>query len=546
MRFTNTQSSKGSNTRSERNTMNDSVSNLNFDDFERMTFSEVAEEVNQYCQSGDSAEYGRGLVSELLKCNTINEFGSSKFICGHFKLGLAVGILITSQSSADKQIELCKQTFDLMLIDKSNQIGPRSKLLLLTELCYMDQFVEGKTRQHINDTHGDTLKKHSWSPAIKDYLLAWQQGDTFRRLKAFAGLPSKEKPKPRVILVISAKGGTGKSITSVAIAKFLLSREKRVGLIDLDDSGPTMQYLFNIPEVVEGMNELPNLESIEKFAWCYPTFLDVLNVQNESSNYSNIDLLKMAEDVILSCKDEPKLSAILLPESPTYCAKIARAWAQDHSGKIIRALSACISALESKKDCEYVIIDFGPGVYGTNGAILKWASNYLNATPIVLTSSRASDIATSIYETPWLAAKYEFEWCTPLLHFINRWPYEESCVSKILKWANHSVSDAIEASLEGKKTDVSSATLIHSKRFWPIMYQNALDEYRDDDEAVFKTTQVLAQLPEDDTVRQLSTLSGDCEQNTSFKVKLDQLDNNTWYTALSLQLERHLGVRSDQ
>jgi ATP-binding protein involved in chromosome partitioning len=66
------------------------------------------------------------------------------------------------------------------------------------------------------------------------------------------GLPSKGKIDVKhVILVLSGKGGVGKSTVSVNLASALAAHGRQVGLLDLDIHGP------NIPKMLGIENERP-------------------------------------------------------------------------------------------------------------------------------------------------------------------------------------------------------------------------------------------------------------------------------------------------
>jgi hypothetical protein len=517
------------------------VNSISIEAIRSASFSEMAIAVAR-ASTTHSSVLREFLVSNLLTLGRADAFENNmKETPTLFKLCLGLGILTAAQKSNDSQMAMCETTFAYLVFGQEKQLDWRARLLLLTELCYMDQFVSGETRQSINDRFSAELRKNAWSPAIKDYLHAWsglERSKRFEEIKLTTRLDS-----PQLILVMSAKGGTGKSITAAAIAKFLMNNGKTVGLLDLDDSGPTAQYLFDVREVSDAIREIPPSATPSACRWCYPTFLDVLTLTRTDPNRTEAEVIETANRAIVECRDEPRLLLMLLPESPTFCAEIANAWGQGEYSEIIEAVSASVQAM-SRRGCGYVVVDFAPGLFGTNGAIIKWASATYRASPILLSSSRASDIATSIYEAPWLAAKYEFKWHTPLLHLINRWHYEQPCVEKIVDWANRATEAALDMEI-GQGREVSSATEIHSKRFWPIMYQVALDDDGRNDVAVFDKTQVLTQLPEDEELRFISSLHSDPEENLDFFVVSDRLVNTGWYRALAEHLREHLALGGD-
>lgn len=505
------------------------------------SFSKLATLVAKQCAESDCIALEESICSQLEAVGANSNFSSNTNIAiRHFKLGMALGILVATKSKAEDQISTCKRTFGRLLSPDSTLVG-ESKNLLATEMCYMDQFVEGKTRDFIAKNFQHVFEQYNNTPAILDYLAAWEKLEQFNEFKSVFPVDKNAKRTPHAILILSAKGGTGKSTTTAAIAHYLSEKGKKVGIIDLDDSGPTAQYLFDVDEVTTSMNEIPRFDQKRYSEWCYPSFLDILDAQEEGSKGDCLD--EVSNRTVLKSSDKPNLSLVLLPESPTLCARVATEWSTDVGQRVRVALSSLMRVLRDQHHCEYVVVDFAPGMYGTNGQIIKWFSMNCLTTPIVLTSSRASDIATSIYESPWLASKHEFEWATPLLHFINRWDYDEGPLQKILHWAENAIEATVKATTDPKNFRVSSATQIHSKRFWPIFYQYALDNTPDQADALFSTMQVLAELKEDRAIRQLSSLDKDPSVNANFKVDFKKLEKSDWYAQLTNSLNKYLKVK---
>jgi len=62
---------------------------------------------------------------------------------------------------------------------------------------------------------------------------------------------SKSTPKAdrRTLMVMSGKGGMGKSTVAINIALSLAAKGKRVGLVDVDVHGPSIPTMLNIPQV---------------------------------------------------------------------------------------------------------------------------------------------------------------------------------------------------------------------------------------------------------------------------------------------------------
>ena len=74
--------------------------------------------------------------------------------------------------------------------------------------------------------------------------------------KKAGGLPQKVKMDVRhVILVLSGKGGVGKSTVSVNLAYALSNRGSRVGLLDLDMHGPNIPKMLGIEDQKFAMSE---------------------------------------------------------------------------------------------------------------------------------------------------------------------------------------------------------------------------------------------------------------------------------------------------
>ncbi len=77
----------------------------------------------------------------------------------------------------------------------------------------------------------------------------------------------------RKILVMSGKGGVGKSTVAAYLALLLSRRGKRVGLLDVDLHGPSIPHLLRI----QGGLEIPEQGKIRPFA--YSENLDVLSIE---------------------------------------------------------------------------------------------------------------------------------------------------------------------------------------------------------------------------------------------------------------------------
>jgi hypothetical protein len=513
---------------------------------EQSGFSYFAAAVGKVVKEGGdeaSQQLKDFLVSELTRigADDVALTAERLSVIKHFKLGLGLGILVAGQPSLERQRQYLQESFGVLL--QKTRLSKASRLLLLTEICYMDQFLDGNLRPELNKQFGPALKEDNWSPAIRDYLEAWSKSETHREYLNELG-PAKEV-SPKLITVMSAKGGTGKSITAAAAVHHLLEKNKVVGLIDLDATGPTAQYIYSIKQVKESMSELPpDSATTSNAAWCFPTFLDVLRAcekRRELSFYDQPEVSALevvaAEGAVLDCASGLQLLFVCLPESPTFCAEVARHWSDGSPEILINAVDHCIQALKSR-GCEYVVLDLAPGVYGTNGRLVRWLTKYPTL-PILLTSSRASDVATSIYEAPWLSSRYEFDWDGPMLHLVNRWAFDESSAKLLLKWADQALKTALEAAHTNNFGIISSATQIHAKRFWPIYYQLGLDSTPRDDDILAGNNQILTHLPEDDIIRTILNLESGKDVDSSFSLNVGQLKKSEWYMRFCSLLDNH-------
>jgi len=78
-------------------------------------------------------------------------------------------------------------------------------------------------------------------------------------------------PKPRIIVILSNKGGTGKSTFSVSLTQALKRRGKTVALLDLDFASPCAQLLTqtksNLQVDKKGFTPATTEEGIELFSF---------------------------------------------------------------------------------------------------------------------------------------------------------------------------------------------------------------------------------------------------------------------------------------
>lgn len=70
-----------------------------------------------------------------------------------------------------------------------------------------------------------------------------------------------QKPAKVVLVVTGGKGGTGKSVVSVLLAKAILKQGATAAILDADITGPTVPALLGMTDPVLG--EMPELEPVE-------------------------------------------------------------------------------------------------------------------------------------------------------------------------------------------------------------------------------------------------------------------------------------------
>lgn len=68
-------------------------------------------------------------------------------------------------------------------------------------------------------------------------------------------------PLPEMIVIVSGKGGVGKSTVATGIAQTLARHGNKVGLIDMDMESPTLSIIANAHEMIMGENSLIPEES---------------------------------------------------------------------------------------------------------------------------------------------------------------------------------------------------------------------------------------------------------------------------------------------
>src|SRR4029077_13038397 len=197
-----------------------------------------------------------------------------------------------------------------------------------------------------------------------------------------------------------------------------------VALIDLDPSGPTLQYNFNVPTIAKALATNPERwppNPDPDSDWSYPTFDDLVDLGTDPS---------LAVAAASGHDDNEwlnKLSVTVLPDSLTVTGIFvaSKFFNSVERIKILTALDDLILKIKKKHGEKiYVIIDLGPGMFGTNGTLFRYMSSKYHTSMILMSSPRSFDIANSMYEGIWLSAQGFLLWNRNVLQLLNMWPPE--------------------------------------------------------------------------------------------------------------------------
>jgi hypothetical protein len=395
-------------------------------------------------------------------------------------------------------------------------------------LSYLDQFVSPEGRKTINNQLRKlTQQQVAAYPPIFDYRYAWQQMEDFDRIFQRIGIPSQHQAsKPNVYMFMSVKGGVGKTSTALAFATYLLERQKKCGIFDLDFSGPSLQFHLDIREISPELR-LGNQPRALTGAWVYPCFYDLLEETRRSSaqRESHIQpILNGRSAAEQSERSEAELNypALVLPDSPTINSVLSQKWDSPKGREelipaIRRALGAFVAA-----GVEHVAIDMRPGLYGANGFFLRYISACYPTRLILMGTPRLSDFATSVYECSWLSASREFKWAGPTEYVINLWNRKRVAEfpPELDEWADDCVKATTEVDHESALPKTSGLH-IHAQRIWPYFY------YRAELPRTASRRVNISVLGSEKKVRELQDLS-----ERSFGVNIGTLRETDWYRGL--------------
>jgi hypothetical protein len=353
-----------------------------------------------------------------------------------FKIVQGICLLIACEPDENKQEELLNKA----LIRHFSQPNARHKYiyyLILCELAYLDQYLASfELRERLHTEMKQHLDQHIYapSPILMDYDAAWRLLAFIRQTllqyhdnKVDARLKLKSNVF-QVTAVGSVKGGVGKSITAISLANFLLENDpdSRIALIDLDVSGPTLQFNLNISDIATALGTNPDRAVNDSYVWPYPTILDVDTVSHSASPSLFLQPANFGDQTLIG--DPGRISVLTLPDSLTvtgthvgtqYFERLANI-------NILGALETIFDALMRQPfNVNHVVLDFGPGVFGTNGTLFKWLSDNYPTSLILMCSPRSFDIANSLYEGIWLSAKDFLPWHRNVLQMLNMWDPKE-------------------------------------------------------------------------------------------------------------------------
>jgi MinD-like ATPase involved in chromosome partitioning or flagellar assembly len=468
-----------------------------------------------------------------------------------FKVILGLSLLIACESE-QRQDGRLTESF-LRILDKIDTKSVRSRQLLyliLCELTYLDQFLrDPDIRQKLHGILIDRFKIFPDSPSFKDYDTGWRLSEMNERLVSGRSNAADKAEDLEIILVGSVKGGVGKTLISIALAHALLDRkDARIALLDMDSSGPTLQYNLDIPAVSQGLSTAPrSRDDPDAREWSYPTFAELIR-PIENAPAQNV-LLPVNDS---NGKNQPRLRAVVLPDSPTVTGTTVapKYFNPLESSKPILAIAELIKRRRDRGrntppfNFNYLIIDLGPGLFGTNGLLFSWLTSRYQTSLLLVSSPRAFDLATTLYESVWLSAPKYMQWKRPILQFLNMWPDKDKTVQTML---NEKTNDTLAKVLR-PEPGISSTDYIMFWRLREYLYVEAVRMASGD-----ITTEAGEQLGErynikplcyDDQLRGLLHSPELGPLNLDGVKGVDGIVTTTWYKEFKSFVNHWLGQRS--
>jgi len=401
-------------------------------DLLKLEFSEFAVQIGQLSKTevekeGIYREYSHRLESILFSRRKGR--GNQE---QEFKIILGLSLLIACEPKEHQANRLQEVFLDLLRrLGKDKNYAPDIYYMLLCELTYLDQFLkELDLRRTLHDALPTHFRKFPKSPAYTDYDTGWSLSDQYEEYAESTKADQHRSDDLQIILVGSVKGGVGKTLISIALAHHLIHHEKnqaaRVALLDLDSSGPTLQYNLDIPDVAKGLSAWREpTEKGHTGTWTYPTFADLL-MQIKKTHVGTTLLTVNDKDQRI----ESRLRAIVLPDSPNVTGiELATNYSNPfESPNVIVALRSLIEKRADRLpdgkrgfNFTHLVIDLGPGLFGTNGLLFTWLTTQYPTSLLLVSSPRAFDLATSLYESVWLSTPQYLSWNRPIMQFLNMW-----------------------------------------------------------------------------------------------------------------------------
>ena len=521
---------------------------------------------------------------------------SFDFFVKCWKVVLALGILVASQEKPGKQKDLLDDSL-LKIVkdkDKKDRDFPWPNLcsrLALSELTYVDQYLHSFTDKE--NTHAEKkinvrryckekilklCKNDPWASPIRDYVMnieAWDVRTKFSR--KIPELEEEESQKlPEMYAICSVKGGVGKTITAIGLFNHLeQNMKKKVLLIDVDISGPTLQFHLNIPNCVKALSAVPSPQNPPQeildedededeyegsFVWSYPSFSSVYQVRNDDSKKmteaQKAFLSISHKESFLKISPPSKGRVVCLPDSPTLCGRLDTDLRWEHFREYVALQKTLSPMLETakKQRFDYVILDFSPGLVGRNGPILRWLCEHYRTRLLLVSSTRAPDLATALYDGTWAAAEGEFKWYKSVVHLINMWPEEQQqrnlntipiiwlllreinsiagilflrrspTLEKVLEdWTEDFAVRAIRTNLKSAWNSNTSASQIYFWRMWCYLYLHGIKKRS-------KRMMRIGYLPRDKDLTEM--LSVPIQSEAEFKIDDNKLLQSRWMTKL--------------
>ena len=517
-------------------TMSTNNSPISLSDLFSNSFVEYARRTAELAHTGQTKTLQRLLMAHLRLLDAsspgVSDAPDRTWVFETYKTILGLGILVAAnQGSIKEQKTQLEQTL-LRIVLGNGDFSRWTQDLALAELCYVDQFLVvssgvrtkvSNLRAYLSDRIRPLLEERAWCPPIRDYLAA---------LGKMTERAERIDEGPEVFFVGSVKGGVGKSLVAAALL-YELGRDRSCALIDLDVSGPTAQYYFNVPAIAKALSALPGKPSVKaphwKDDWQYASSYGVF-AGPRGAFAERKALIKNSIYPVLS-KTKGRHAVVPLPDSPTFCGLIERFWrgAAGQSDAVI-AIDSMIEAV-AEEGFENVVLDLGSGLSGVHSDLLRWITNKYRTHGIIVSTPRVADLVTSLYEASWMAARGEYRWEGPLVHLVNCWTNaDESYKAQLAQWVDVAIANSLESSLLNQWDNTDSSTQVIAFRLWSVLYLLAVPDVYE------KSRLVVADLPYDPELRDILSFP-----TTSPEWKgpnLDPLMDREW----TRRLLEHLGI----